>query len=246
MKHRLIVALDYSDIKSALDLVDELGDDVIFYKVGMELYYACGNKIIYELKNRNKKIFLDLKLHDIPNTVKKSIKNFAKLGVDIITIHGLGGYTMLKEAKESIIKEAKTLNIKPPKIIAITVLTSMSSLQWKELGFKSHIEKTVENIALISKRAGIDGIVLSPQELKFIKESINNNFKEDLKDFIFITPGIRMDDSNIGDQSRITTPKVAIKNGANFLVVGRPITKAANKKESIKNIITNMEEAYEE
>jgi len=229
VKDKLIVALDFHTKEDALALVDKLGDSVVFYKVGMELFYRVGSSIIEELKKRNKKIFLDLKLHDIPNTVAQGLCSLLYQGVDIMNVHASGGYTMMKTAADTVRAEAK-------KIIAVTILTSINEADWEGLGQTVSIKDQVIRLAKLTKEAGLDGVVASPQEAKFIREACG-------EDFLIITPGVRPAGASIDDQSRIATPARALADGATHLVVGRPIRAAQNPVEAAENILKEMENA---
>lgn len=227
---RLIVALDFHKMDDVKNLVNELGDSVIFYKVGMELFYSVGTEVLTWLKSQNKKIFLDLKLHDIPNTVAGGLCSLMNLGADILNVHAAGGFTMMKTASDRLREESAKLGIAKPKLIAITILTSINQSEW--CGSKKISEQVVE-FAKTAKDAGLDGVVASPQEAALIREACG-------KDFLIITPGIRPAGSDINDQSRISTPAAAIKNGANYLVVGRPIRAAENPKLAAENILAEI------
>ena len=236
IKDKLIAALDFHTKEDALNLVEKLGDNVIFYKVGMELFYSVGTPIIEELKKRNKKIFLDLKLHDIPNTVAQGLCSLLRQGADIMTIHGSGGYTMMKTAVDTVRAEAEKLDVKAPKIIAITVLTSISEDDWDGLGQTAPIKEQVVRLAKLAKEAGLDGVVASPQEAKLIREACG-------EDFMIVTPGVRPAGSSLDDQSRVATPAKALQDGASHLVIGRPIRAAKDPVLAAKNILEEMENA---
>ena len=236
VKEKLISALDFHTKEDALNLVDKLGDSVVFYKVGMELFYAVGPSIIEELKKRNKKIFLDLKLHDIPNTVAQGLCSLLRQGVDIMTIHTSGGYTMMKTAVDTVRAEAKRLNIPAPKIIGITVLTSINESDWQGLGYTVEIKEQVVRLAKLAKEAGLDGVVSSPQEAKAIRTACG-------EDFLLVTPGVRPAGSSLDDQSRVATPAKALQDGATHLVIGRPIRAAKDPVVAAKNILEEMENA---
>lgn len=227
---RLIVALDFHKMDDVKNLVNELGDSVVFYKVGMELFYSVGTEVVTWLKSQNKKIFLDLKLHDIPNTVAGGVCSLMNLGADILNVHAAGGYTMMKTAADRLREESAKAGIVKPKLIAITVLTSINQSEW--CGALKISEQVVE-FAKTAKNAGLDGVVASPQEAALIRENCG-------KDFLIITPGIRPAGSDINDQSRISTPAAAIANGANYLVVGRPIRSAENPKLAAENILAEI------
>ena len=227
---RLIVALDFHKMDDVKNLVNALGDSVIFYKVGMELFYSVGTEVVTWLKSQNKKIFLDLKLHDIPNTVAGGLCSLMNLGADILNVHAAGGFTMMKTAADRLREESAKAGIVKPKLIAITVLTSINQAEW--CGALKISEQVVE-FAKTAKDAGLDGVVASPQEAALIREACG-------KDFLIITPGIRPAGSDINDQSRISTPAAAIRNGANYLVVGRPIRSAENPKLAAENILAEI------
>lgn len=236
VKDKLIAALDFHTKEDALALVEKLGDNVVFYKVGMELFYSVGTPIVEELKKRNKKIFLDLKLHDIPNTVAQGLCSLLRQGADIMTIHGSGGYTMMKTAVDTVRAEAAKLGVKAPKIIAITVLTSINEDDWTGLGQTAPIKEQVVRIAKLAKEAGLDGVVASPQEAKLIREACGEGF-------MIVTPGVRPVGSSLDDQSRVATPAKALQDGASHLVIGRPIRAAQDPALAAKNILEEMENA---
>ena len=231
---RLIVALDFNNFDDAKNLVNELGDDVVFYKVGMELFYSEGAKVVQWLKDQNKKVFLDLKLCDIPNTVAGGLCSLMRLGADILNVHASGGFQMMETAILSLRAESERLNIPCPKLIAITVLTSIDKQDWDGMGYdKIDMTQQVLHFAKLAQFAGLDGVVSSPQEAKSIRDECG-------KDFLIVTPGIRPIGSDIDDQTRISLPKYAIENGSNYLVVGRPIRSADNPKLAAKNILEEI------
>ena len=227
---RLIVALDFHTMSGVKKLVNELGDSVNFYKVGMELFYSVGAGVIEWLKERDKKIFLDLKLHDIPNTVAGGLCSLMNLGADILNVHASGGFTMMKTAAEALHAEAERYNVESPKLIAVTILTSIGQSEW--CGALQISEQVVE-FAKLAQSAGLDGVVASPQEAKLIREACGKNF-------LIVTPGIRPAGADINDQSRISTPKAALQNGATHLVIGRPIRAAANPREAAEKILAEI------
>lgn len=230
---RLIVALDVHSMAKLSELVIGIGEHVSFYKVGMELFYANGYEVIRYLKENRKMIFLDLKLCDIPNTVAKAMEVLVELGVDMVNLHASGGFKMMQTAAQAIKDKAKELGVTPPKLIAVTVLTSMTEADFKELNYSNSISEQVVALAQLAKKAGLDGVVASPQESKLIREACG-------KDFLIVTPGVRPVGSDLDDQSRITTPKEALQNGSTHLVIGRPITKSSDPKTAARNIIKEM------
>lgn len=232
---RLIVALDVSTMEQMKDIVDTLGDAVSFYKVGMELFYAAGEDTVAYLRDCGKSVFLDLKLHDIPNTVAQGVKSLTRLGANLITIHGQGGAVMLKAAADAAREAAEELGVERPKLLAITVLTSFDDTTWSGIGGQLPIADQVRRLALLAKDAGVDGVVASPLEAKLIREACGD-------DFLIVTPGIRPAFAAANDQKRIATPSSALRDGASRLVIGRPITKADNPREAVRMILEEMED----
>lgn len=226
---QLIVALDFSSLEDAKKCVLNCGSAVTYYKVGMELYYAAGNEIISFLNEQRKRIFLDLKLFDIPNTVARALKGLTRLGVDMVNVHASGGLKMMQEAAKSIREQAASLGKPAPKIIAVTVLTSMDEAGFAALNHTHTIAEQVVSLAKLAKEAGLDGVVASPKEALLIREACGS-------DFLIVTPGVRPAGAAVNDQSRITTPAQAIRNGANHIVVGRPVTQAENPFEAAQAI----------
>lgn len=221
MKGEVIIACDFSSKEATLNFLDQFKDVKPFVKIGMELYYAEGPEIVREIKNRGHKIFLDLKLHDIPNTVYKAMKNLADLGVDMTNVHAAGTIDMMAAAKKALVeKGANTL------LIAVTQLTSTSEEVMKEqLLIDKTMPETVAKYALNAKAAGLDGVVCSPLEGTIVKEACGD-------DFFTVTPGIRFADDAKGDQKRVTTPAKARELGCTYIVVGRSITGAADPVEA--------------
>ena len=236
-RDRLICALDFPTFDEAKALVEELGDAVTFYKVGMELFYGAGPDIIRYLKEKDKKVFLDLKLQDIPNTVAPSLAVLTRLGADIMNVHAVGGSKMMAEGMKAVKEAAAELGRPAPKLIAVTVLTSMEEAQWKPLNYARPIGEEVLDLAALTKESGVDGVVASPREAAGIRERCG-------KDFLIVTPGVRPAWAASNDQSRIATPAAAIGNGSTHLVVGRPITRADNKQEAVRKILEEMEGAF--
>lgn len=223
----VIIALDFKDLKTTVDFLDKFEGESLYVKVGMELFYAEGKRIIDEIKRRGHFIFLDLKLHDIPNTVKKAMANIASLNVDIVNCHATGGIKMMQAAKEGLLLGSQ--GKKAPLLIAVTQLTSTSKdMLNNELQIPGEVIDSVVSLARNAKEAGLDGVVCSPLEVKAIK-SID-------KDFITVTPGIRLLDSAKDDQVRITTPSDARVLGTDYIVVGRPITASEDPVKSYRMI----------
>lgn len=216
MKKDVIIACDFSNKEQTLAFLDKFQGRKPFVKIGMELFYACGPEFVREIKSRGHKIFLDLKLHDIPNTVKKTMHVLSMLDVDMCNVHAAGGIEMMKYALEGLTREDGTR----PLLIAVTQLTSTSEeMLHKELLIGSTMQDTIVQYAKNAQTAGLDGVVCSPLEAGLIKQQVGSSF-------LTITPGIRFADSKKDDQVRITTPARAKEIGSDFIVVGRPITMA--------------------
>lgn len=221
---RTIVALDFSTKEEVLDFLKQF-DEPVYVKIGMELTYACGLDIVREVKAMGHRIFLDLKLHDIPNTVKGGMKNLAGLGVDIVNCHCGGGIAMMKAAKEGIL-EGTPEGQQPAKVIGVTILTSTSKEAMnEEMGIDGEVIDTVVHYARNAKEAGLDGVVCSVHEARAIHEACGD-------DFLTVTPGIRLAGNSADDQKRIATPEYAREQGCDMIVVGRSITKAENPAET--------------
>ena len=212
MNRDVIIACDFKDKADTLAFLDKFQEEKPFVKIGMELFYGEGPDIVRAIKDRGHKIFLDLKLHDIPNTVHKAMKNLARLGVDMTNVHAAGTIDMMRAAKEGLGEDAL--------LIAVTQLTSTTEERMqRELLISAPIADTVAHYARNAKEAGLRGVVCSPLEASLVKEACG-------RDFITVTPGIRFADGDVGDQKRIMTPALARETGTEFIVVGRPITQA--------------------
>lgn len=231
---RLIVALDFHTMEDVRTLVAKLGGSVSYYKVGMELFYAVGGKAVTWLRREGKHVFLDLKLHDIPNTVAGGLCSLMHLGADMLNVHASGGLTMMKTAADRLHKEAAEAGIPCPKLIAITVLTSISSAEWQGVGQTRVLKESVLRLARLAKEAGLDGVVASPQEAEAIRAVCG-------EDFLIVTPGVRPAGTSADDQSRIATPRAALMAGASHLVIGRPIRAADDPKAAAEAILKEME-----
>ena len=230
-KDRLIVALDAPDAEQARRLVRQLGDAAGFYKVGKELFTSVGPSIVRELVSGGKKVFLDLKFHDIPNTVAGAVRSAASLGVSMLTVHAAGGLQMLQAASEAAAQsEAK------PTVLAVTVLTSLTESELQQTGVGGGLEAQVLRLASLALQAGCGGIVASAQEAGRLRQSLGSAFT-------LVTPGIRPAGAETADQARVVTPEAAILAGADYLVVGRPITQAGDPRQAAREIVEQIERA---
>lgn len=233
---KLMVALDYSSAEQAKTLIRELEGIPCYMKVGMQLFYAAGADFVKELKASGYKVFLDLKLHDIPNTVKGGANSITRLGVDMFNVHAAGGKSMMASAMEGVLEALDNHSAARPLLIGVTQLTSTDQETMnREIGIPGSVESAVLSYASLTKEAGLDGVVASPLEVPAIKAHCG-------KDFITVTPGIRPAGSSRGDQSRTLTPAEAVRSGTDYMVIGRPITEAAVPREAAEQIIGEMME----
>jgi orotidine-5'-phosphate decarboxylase len=217
-----------------LDLVCELKDLVGIFKVGHQLFTAYGPDIVRRIIGLGGHVFLDLKYHDIPNTVAKASAEAVKLGVSILNVHALGGFDMMKAAVEAVGETAMRRNIPVPAVLAVTVLTSMDEMSLRrELKITRSLPRQVSHLARLAQRAGIHGVVASPQEVKMLRREVRG-------DFIILTPGVRPDWADRNDQKRIMTPGEAVQAGADYIVVGRPVLKSGDRKEAVLKIIDEI------
>ena len=225
-----IIALDFPDFREVEIFLAHFNDEKLFVKVGMELYYQAGPQIISYLKEQGHQVFLDLKLHDIPNTVESAMHGLAKLGVDMTNVHASGGKAMMEAALQGL-KEGTPAGKKRPLLIAVTQLTSTSeaAMHLEQLIPVSLIDSVI-HYAKLAQAAGLDGVVCSPLEAQAIKEATSDNF-------LRVTPGIRPNDAKSDDQKRIATPTIAKQIGATHIVVGRPVTRAENPIQAYLDIL---------
>lgn len=233
MKDKVIVALDVNTLKEEERLLDILSGHVQVFKIGMELFYSCGVKAVDLVKKYDRDIFLDLKFHDIPNTVYAASKAAVRFDIYMFNVHALGGIDMMKKAVEGAEEESERLGIARPKILGVTVLTSLDKTGLNRIGVIRSPEEEVLNLAGLAKEAGLDGVVASPEEITVIREKIG-------KDFLIVTPGVRPESSETGDQKRVSTPKEAFQRGADYIVIGRPVTKAKDPVEAFKTIASSF------
>lgn len=221
----IIVPLDVPSDAEAKKLADTIGDTISWYKVGLELFTSAGPAIITHLTHCNKKIFLDLKLHDIPNTVARAVTASGNLGVSLVTLHAGGGCNMMRAAK----KAADSIPGARPNLLAVTVLTSMDEADLRELGIQKNVSEHTEHLARLALESGMDGLVCSPHEVAHFRKIFGSGP-------IIVTPGVRPAGADKQDQKRVATPREAVDAGSNYLVIGRPITGATDPQDAAKKI----------
>ena len=217
MENKIIVALDFNSSSRALEFVDNLDPKLCRLKIGKELFTAAGPNLVETMIKKEFDVFLDLKFHDIPNTVANAVQVAADLGVWMLNVHISGGSTMMKSAKAAILSHGDC----KPILMGVTVLTSISNAELSEIGIDNDLKNQVVKLAKLAYQSGLDGVVCSAEEAKLLRSSMP-------ADFILVTPGIRREQDAAGDQKRVITPSQAIRNGSDYLVVGRPITQAAS------------------
>ncbi len=222
---RIIIALDFKDEASTLALVDQLEPSLCRLKVGKELFVRCGPALVKKLINKGFDVFLDLKFHDIPNTVAAACHAAADMGVWMVNVHASGGRKMMQFAREAIDKSEHK-----PLLIGVTILTSLSRQDIAEVGLDIEPADQVLRLARLARDSGLDGVVCSPQEVSVLKQQLG-------QDFCLVTPGVRPSGSAAGDQQRVMTPSQALQSGSDYLVIGRPITAAPDPVQALKNII---------
>lgn len=230
---RLIIALDLESLSEAERIVDLLKERISVFKIGLQLFTREGPRAVEMVNRKGGKVFLDLKYHDIPNTVAKAAKEAARLGVFMFSIHTLGGNEMMKMCRESVVETSLKEGITKPMIIGVTILTSIDQKTLNDLGIKENLKDEARHLSDKALRAGLDGVVASPEEVKLIRESCG-------KDFIIVTPGIRPEGTSKDDQKRTMTPKDAIREGANFLVIGRPVLMAEDPLKAVERILEEI------
>jgi orotidine-5'-phosphate decarboxylase len=222
---KLIVALDVATKRDALTIVDQLGEQISFFKIGLQLYTAEGPEVVRTVIATGARVWLDLKLHDIPNTVRRAVESADSLGVQMLTIHLSGGPEMIRAATSA---RKGTISI-----LGVTVLTSSTEQTLREIGIADGIDNQVLRLAKLGVESGIDGIVASPREIKILRAKLGEKIK-------IIVPGIRPSWSDADDQQRVMTPREAIEAGADYLVIGRPIIKNPNPREALKKILDEL------
>jgi orotidine-5'-phosphate decarboxylase len=224
MSSKLIIALDYPTAEQALNFVENLSPEICKLKVGFELFVAAGPYFVKQLVDQGYDVFLDLKFHDIPNTVASACKSAASLGVWMMNVHATGSFKMMRAAKQALLEIDS-----PAKLIAVTVLTSMDKEQLESSNIMLSPQDQVKSMAQLTKESGLDGVVCSAQEAKMLREQLGD-------DFLLVTPGIRPKGAEIGDQSRVMSPADASVAGVSYIVVGRPITQSENPLKVIESI----------
>ncbi|CEP69471.1 Orotidine 5'-phosphate decarboxylase [Moorella glycerini] len=235
-RDKIIVALDVPDLVAGKKLVDQLFPYVGMFKVGLEFYTAAGPAAIRMIKERGGKVFADLKLHDIPNTVAGAARALVRLGVDMLNVHAAGGRSMMQTAAAAAREEAAAVGRPAPVLIAVTVLTSLDGEALRhEVGIEREVEEQVVRWARLARDSGLDGVVASPREIRAIREACG-------PEFVIVTPGVRQAGADRGDQRRVMTPAEALKQGASYLVIGRPITAAPDPAAAARAIGEEMED----
>ena len=225
MKSKIFVALDVENKEKALEIVGDLRGLGACFKIGKQLFTSTGPELVREIVAMGEDVFLDLKYHDIPNTVAKAGAAAAQLGVKIFNVHASGGRKMMEAVREEMDKLTN-----PPLVLAVTILTSLGEEDIREVGFDRTIPEQIAKLAKLAKDSGMDGVVASPLEIELIRETCG-------KDFKILTPGIRPAFAAVNDQKRIATPAEALRKGADFLVIGRPITAAENRRDAFLKIL---------
>ncbi len=229
---RIIVPLDTPRLDDALALVARLDPKLCRVKIGKELFVAAGPEAVERVHERGFEVFLDLKFHDIPNTVAGACRSAAKLGVWMMNVHASGGEAMLRAAREAVSSVAR-----PPLLIAVTVLTSLTNDDLERVGFTGSVMENVERLSRIVRACGLDGVVCSAQEATLVRKATGD-------DFILVTPGIRLESDNRDDQARVVTPRDAVRLGANYLVIGRPITGSPDPAATLQSINESLDDAH--
>ncbi len=236
MRERLIVALDLDDLEQATELVRSLAREVGMFKVGKQLFTHAGPQAVRLIQELGGEIFLDLKFHDIPNTVAKAAIEATRLGVKMFNVHASGSLEMMRLTVKEVERVSRQEKLRRPIMLAVTVLTSLGQEDLQRLGVEHKIADQVVRLALLTKEAGMDGVVASPHEVADIRTACGRRF-------VIVTPGIRLADSQRHDQRRVMTPAEAVRAGVDYIVVGRPILEAQNRIAAARAIVTEMEDA---
>ena len=230
MNRRVIIALDVSSREEALHLLKQLRDLVGMFKVGSQLFMTAGPSIVQYIIGNGGNVFLDLKFHDIPNTVTQAAVEAAKLGVSMMTVHAAGGRAMM----EAIARElGEKFGDRKPRVVAVTVLTSLDTRALFEMGWEQPVDQQVERLALLAQDSGIDGVVCSPREIQLVRKVVNPQFK-------IVTPGIRLPDQSHNDQQRVATPREALSSGADYIVLGRAVTGEGDPRTALQRLLDTL------
>lgn len=231
IKGKLILALDTDDPGHALEMVERYGDRIPTFKIGLQLFTRSGPELVKEVQNRGKQVFLDLKFHDIPHTVAGAVTEAARIGVFMLNVHTLGGLAMMETAQAALVKTCLQENLERPRLIGVTILTSMDETALRdEIGIPQRVASQVDVLARLAARARLDGVVASPREIDRIKKRCGDHFT-------VVTPGIRPPWASTDDQKRTMTPRQAIMEGADYLVVGRAVTAQKNPDDALNRLI---------
>lgn len=234
MKEKIILALDVPTKKQAIEIINRTEGLINAFKIGLQLFVSAGSEFVQELTSSGLRIFLDLKFHDIPNTVAKAGIEAAKLGVWMFNIHALGGSEMMKRTVEEVTNFCEAKKLEKPKILGVTILTSSNNETLKQIGIKSDVKEAVRNLANLSEQCDLDGVVASPHEIEIVRKNARK------KNFLIVTPGIRPSFATVEDQKRVMTPKEAISLGADYIVIGRPILQSSDQRATIEKILTEI------
>ncbi|MFN2493528.1 MAG: orotidine-5'-phosphate decarboxylase [Pyrinomonadaceae bacterium] len=234
-KNKLIVALDVETAGEALRLVNTLSGIAGIFKVGSQLFTAAGPAIVREIVGLGQRVFLDLKYHDIPNTVAAAGVEAARLGVSVFNVHAVGGSEMMRRTADAVRLCSEAEGFSPPLIVAVTVLTSASEAMLTEVGRLETPEQSVRLLALLAEASGMNGVVASPRDVSIVRSAVKN------RDFVVITPGVRPTGSSFADQKRVATPREAVLAGADYVVVGRPILEATDPARAAQEILQELE-----
>ncbi|HEY3374320.1 MAG TPA: orotidine-5'-phosphate decarboxylase [Candidatus Aquicultor sp.] len=235
-KERLIIALDFDTAADAVAMCRAVGDQACFYKVGLQLFLSAGRDVVDQVKNLGNHIFLDLKLHDIPNTVAGACREIVRVGVSMTTLHTMGGADMMREAATATKRAAEEFGVEQPILLGVTMLTSLNEQRAGEIGVAGSISEQVTRLAILAKTSGLDGVVASPHEVEGLRCELGD-------DFIIVTPGIRSAADAVHDQKRVMSALDAIAAGSSYLVVGRPVTEADNPAKAAASIIAQIRQA---
>ena len=237
-KEKLIVALDVETADEAKRVFAELRGEAGMFKVGSQLFTAAGPELVRSLVSAGARVFLDLKFHDIPNTVAAACREAVRLGVSLLNVHAAGGSEMMRRAAEAVSEEAARLGVGRPSLIAVTVLTSMDAAALAESGVEAnHVEQQVARLARLAAESGLDGVVASPHEIRVVREAAGRG------GFLVVTPGVRPASVSHDDQKRVMTPAEAVAAGADFVVIGRAILRAADPLRAARDVVAEMEGA---